>query len=59
MKEITRWIVTLQVEDKTFVLNDDGFPSLLHSPKFYLSKREAERAAKHYYQAKVIKWEGR
>lgn len=59
MKEITRWMVTLQIDNKTFVLNDDGFLSQHHLPKFWLNKREAERAAKHYYQAKVIKWEGR
>ena len=59
MKDITRWMVTLQIDNKTFVLNDDGLLSQHHLPKFWLNKREAERAAKHYYQAKVIKWEGR
>ncbi len=59
MKELTRWMITARVNDMTYVVDDDGNLSLHHIPQVWLNKDTAERVAKGYSNAKVIKLEGR
>ena len=59
MKELTRWMIIVRIDDKTFVVNDDGILSQHHLPKYWFNKNTAERVAAGYINATVTKWEGR
>jgi hypothetical protein len=52
-------MIIVRIDDKTFVVNDDGILSQHHLPKYWFNKNTAERVAAGYINATVTKWEGR